>query len=342
MNYFFLILVILSICFYLLNYLLKKHEILVDNIKFSDHKKFTKEKNVPLSGGMFFLFVIFYLSESFNFINFTILFLIFLLGIFSDLNKITSPINRILIQSLLIISYIAANDLVVINTRINLFDNILHNYKFVAVLFTFFCVMVLINGTNFIDGVNNLASGYYFVVFLNLIFLTKIIELNIDQYFLLQILIFITIFLIFNFFSQSFLGDNGSYLLAFFIGFYLIAFYVNQNNISPYYIILLLWYPAYENLFSIIRRFFFERKKVKKADNLHLHHLLYKFLSKFLGKNRYLNSLTGILINFINLIIIFPSNFYASKTNILVGIIFVGLLVYNSAYLFFRFRTDKS
>ena len=81
---------------------------------------------------------------------------------------------------------------------------------------------------------------------------------------------------------------------------------------------------------------------MKKADNLHLHHLLYKFLSKFLGKNRYLNSLTGILINFINLIIIFPSNFYASKTNILVGIIFVGLLVYNSAYLFFRFKIDKS
>ena len=105
---------------------------------------------------------------------------------------------------------------------------------------------------------------------------------------------------------------------------------------------VLLWYPAYENLFSIIRRLFFERKKVKKADNLHLHHLVFKFLSKFLGKNKYVNSLTGVLINFINLIIIFPSNFYASKTNILVGIIFIGLIVYNSAYLYLRFKIDKS
>ena len=97
----------------------------------------------------------------------------------------------------------------------------------------------------------------------------------------IQILSFIIIFLIFNFFSQSFLGDNGSYLLGFFVGFYLISFYINQNNIiSPYYIIVLLWYPAYENLFSIMRRLFFERKKVKRADNLHLHHLVYKFLSK--------------------------------------------------------------
>ena len=343
MNYFFLILVVSFICFYLLNNSLKKYKILVDNIKFSDHKKFTEENNVPFSGGIFFLFVIFYLSESLNYINFTILLLVFFLGIFSDLNKITSPMYRILIQSLIILSYIVVNDLVVINTRIDLFDDILNNYKIVAISFTFFCIIVLINGTNFIDGVNNLASGYYFVVFLNLIFLSKMIELNIDQYFLIQILAFIMIFLIFNFFSQSFLGDSGSYLLGFFVGFYLISFYINQNNIiSPYYIIVLLWYPAYENLFSIMRRLFFERKKVKKADNLHLHHLVYKFLSKFLGKNKYVNSLTGILINFINLIIIFPGNFYAYKTNILVGIIFVSLAVYNSAYFYLRFKTYKS
>tara|TARA_Y100000816_G_C26097196_1_gene580847 strand:- start:1051 stop:2100 length:1050 start_codon:yes stop_codon:yes gene_type:complete len=342
LNYFFLILIISSIFFYLLNYSFKKNQIFIDKVKISEHKKFTKENNVPFTGGIFFLFAIFYLLESFNLVNFTILFLIFLLGVFSDLNITKSPVTRILIQSILILIYLVVNDLVVTNTRINIFDNILKNYKLISVLFTFFCVIVLINGTNFIDGVNNLASGYYFVVFLNLIFLTNITDINIEQYFLFQFLFFLGIFLIFNFFSQSFLGDNGSYLLGFFVGFYLIAFYINQESISPYYIILLLWYPAYENLFSIVRRLFFERKKVKKADNLHLHHLLFKFLSKFLGKNKFLNSLTGLLINFINLIIIFPSNFYASKTNILVGIIFIGLIVYNAAYLFFRFHNSKS
>ena len=261
MNYFFLTLIISSSCFYFLNYLFKKNQIFIDKVKISDHKKFTKEKNVPFTGGIFVLFAIFYTLDDFNLINLSILFLIFLLGIFSDLNKITSPVIRILIQSLLILIYIVINDLVVTNTRINIFDNILNNYNLIAILFTFFCVIVLVNGTNFIDGVNNLASGYYFIIFLNLIFLTNITEINIDQYFLFQILTFLAIFLIFNFFSQSFLGDNGSYLLGFFIGFYLITFYENQNSISPYYIILLLWYPAYENLFSIIRRLFFEKKK---------------------------------------------------------------------------------
>ena len=99
---------------------LQKNSKILCLLKFSEHKKFTKEKNVPSSGGIFFLFVIFYLSESLNYINFAILILIFLLGVFSDLNKITSPMNRILIQSLFIISYIFINDLVVINTRIDL------------------------------------------------------------------------------------------------------------------------------------------------------------------------------------------------------------------------------
>jgi len=341
-NFFILFLFLLTVSFYILNEIFRKKNILIDNVDFSNHKKFTGEKGTPYSGGIFFLLLIFYLSEFTPIYNLTIFFLIFLIGFLSDLNKITSASIRIILQSILIISYILANDLIVVDTRFTLLDNILNDFEFIAVFFTFFCIIVLINGTNFIDGVNNLASGYYFVIFLNLIFLTKVIPLEIDQDFLIQILSFIIIFLIFNFFSQSFLGDNGSYLLGFFVGFYLISFYINQNNIiSPYYIIVLLWYPAYENLFSIMRRLFFERKKVKRADNLHLHHLVYKFLSKFLGKNKYANSLTGILINFINLIIIFPGNFYASKTNILVGIIFVSLVVYNSAYFYLRFKTDK-
>ena len=138
MNYFFFILIVISVCFIILNNLLKKHKILIDSTKFSDHKKFTKEENVPFSGGIFFLFVIFFLLGGSNLTSFVILFLVFLLGIFSDLNKITSPSTRILLQSLLIISYVIINDLIVINTRLTLFDDILYNYRIVAVLFTFF------------------------------------------------------------------------------------------------------------------------------------------------------------------------------------------------------------
>ena len=55
-------------------------------------------------------------------------------------------------------------------------------------------------------------------------------------------------------FNQFFLGDSGAYFLSFFIGFILIEIYNANLKISPYFIILLLWYPCFENLFSIIRK----------------------------------------------------------------------------------------
>ena len=68
----------------------------------------------------------------------------------------------------------------------------------------------------------------------------------------------LTIILLFNFFGKSFLGDSGTYSLAFLIGALCIKFiYDNPQTVSPYFIALILWYPAIENLFfSIIRRAF--------------------------------------------------------------------------------------
>ena len=339
MNFFIIFLIFLTIGFFFLNKTLKRTKILIDNINFSDHKKFTGQKGVPFSGGIFFLIIIFFLSETFSTYNIIIFILIFLLGLLSDLNKITSASKRILFQSVLIFSYILVNDLVIIDTRLTLIDNLLNDFESIAIFFTFFCIIVLINGTNFIDGLNNLASGYYFVIFIILIFLNlNNPDLIIDQNILFKILLSILIFLFFNFFSLSFLGDSGAYLLAFFSGFYLIEVYNNQINLSPYFIVLIFWYPAYENLFSIIRRLLFEKKKVKSADNCHLHHLLFIALSKRFKGNKFINPLSGLIINFFNLILFFPAIFYSSKTNILVALLFIGLIFYNLTYLALRFR----
>ena len=339
MNFFIIFLIFLSIGFFFLNEKLKRKKILIDNVNFSDHKKFTGQKGVPFSGGIFFLIIIFFLSETFSTYNLIIFTSIFLLGLLSDLNKITSASKRILLQSVLIFSYILVNDLVIIDTRLTLIDNLLNDFEFLAIFFTFFCIIVLINGTNFIDGLNNLASGYYFVIFIILIFLNlNNPDLIIDQNILFKILLSISIFLFFNFFSLTFLGDSGAYLLAFFSGFYLIELYNNQINLSPYFIVLIFWYPAYENLFSIIRRLFFEKKKVKSADNRHLHHLLFTVLSKKFKGAKFINPLIGLIINFFNLILFFPAIFYSSKTNILVILLSVGLIFYNTTYLVLRFQ----
>ena len=50
------------------------------------------------------------------------------------------------------------------------------------------------------------------------------------------------------------LGDAGAYILSFFVGYLIIKCHNFNPNISPYFFITLLWYPCFENLFSIIRK----------------------------------------------------------------------------------------
>jgi UDP-N-acetylmuramyl pentapeptide phosphotransferase/UDP-N-acetylglucosamine-1-phosphate transferase len=219
--------------------------------------------------------------------------------------------------------------------RINfeIFDIFLQN-KIFSIFFTSICLLVLINGSNFIDGVNNLLSGYYLIViiFVIYIFMQKEIKIDFDYYYYL--LISLSIFYIFNMFNKIYLGDSGSYLLSFFIGILLINLSnINGVNISPLFITLLLWYPAFENLFSIIRKLL-QNRKIYKPDNLHLHHIIFSFFKKkFKNKNLIIaSSLTGNIINLYNLLIFFVSLNFINSTKYLLIIIGINILIYIFTY----------
>ena len=47
------------------------------------------------------------------------------------------------------------------STKIYFLDLILENI-WISFFFTTFCILIAINGTNFIDGLNGLVLGYYF------------------------------------------------------------------------------------------------------------------------------------------------------------------------------------
>ena len=109
----------------------------------------------------------------------------------------------------------------------------------------------------------------------------KLLIYNFNDFYYLFLSLLIIYF--FNFFSKVYLGDSGSFLLSFLMGYYLIVFFNTNLNlihsISPIFILLLLWYPAFENLFSILRKIV-TKKNAAKPDNLHLHQLLFSFLNK--------------------------------------------------------------
>ena len=194
----------------------------------------------------------------------------------------------------------------------------------------------MINGSNFMDGVNTLCGGYFLILFCNIIFLYSNNEIKIDIYNVKIIVTILFIFLLSNSFNKSFMGDNGSYLISFFTAIFLINL-ANENQIlSPYFIAVLLWYPAFENFFSLTRRLLFEKRKIKNADNLHLHHLLFVFIKKRLVDNKFTNTLTGLTINFFNILIFLIANKYLYQTKMLILILGLSIFVYITVYFFLK------
>ena len=332
----------LVLFFYILNYILTRNKILLDKIESSYHKKFLTSDSVPLSGGILILIGIIFFNEL-SILDKILLSAIFFIGIFSDLQKLKSPLIRLLLQLFVILIILILNKDFVIQIRVSYVDYLLENYIIFKILFTLFCLLILINGANFIDGLNGLCSGYFIIVIINLF----IISLNFGltyEYNNLEILLqFLITFLIFNMLSRSFLGDSGSYLIATYIGLFVIYFFDEYKNlISPYFICLLLWYPAFENLFSIIRRKFVKKSFLTYPDNEHLHHFLFKLINKKIKNIKLSNSLSGIMINFINFIFIYIGTNFINNSKILISLIIFLVITYLITYFALKIKLNKN
>lgn len=324
------------------NFVFKKFDILIDRTNISKHKSFINgHKTTLLLGGfVFFLILVFFLPESYQY--FTILiFFIFLTGLLSDLDILHSPFLRIIFQTIIIVVYLFLFDNFVSSIRVDFFNNLL-NIFFIKLFFTSFCILVLINGTNFIDGVNTLVVGYFILVVSNVLYLTEVNSFNLDILLVSTCLTCLVTIYIFNFFGKIYLGDGGAYLISFVIGVTLIKFSNDNYLVSPYYIVALLWYPAYENLFSIIRKKI-SKKFPSAPDNEHLHQLIYLYLDKSFNVDKnFSNTLSGILICLYNLFYFLAIFDNFDHTETLVYSIIFNVFVYNFLYFLLRKKTYKN
>ena len=130
------------------------------------HQRFVEKLSIPLIIGFYFLITFIYVFPSVEKLVFLIL--IFILGLSSDLKLLIPQKKRFFLQALIFIIFIYYLDLRILNSRIEFVDNILE-YNFFNFIFVLFCLMVLVNGTNFIDGLNGLVIGYFLIVSLLLI-----------------------------------------------------------------------------------------------------------------------------------------------------------------------------
>tara|TARA_B110000027_G_C16041820_1_gene265751 strand:- start:65 stop:634 length:570 start_codon:yes stop_codon:yes gene_type:complete len=186
------------------------------------------------------------------------------------------------------------------------------------------------------DGVNTLVVGYFMIVTLILLYVAINFNLELNFNLTKVILLSLLVVFIFNFFGKLFLGDSGSYLIAFVMGYLLINFSNINQPVSPYFVACMLWYPAYENLFSIIRKTT-KRNSPTAADNKHLHQLLFTFIKKKLPySNNSLNTLSGLIINFFNLLIfLFAATFFNNSKQLII-LILISIFLYNYLYFYLK------
>jgi len=203
--------------------------------------------------------------------------------------------------------------------------------------------MILINGTNFIDGCNTLVIGYYLILAI-ILFKLKLLDIIFSDsssiIFLFSILLG-TFFL--NLYQKLFLGDSGVYILSFIFGIVLIRIYESNLWISPYFICNLLWYPALEVLFSIIRKLNLSFSIIS-PDTKHFHQLLFFFLTKKVKKftPNIINGLTANVINSYNFFVLIYASSNLSSTKIQIFILILNTIIYCSFYFrLFEFRFKK-
>ena len=333
------IILFISVIFFtlIINRILNKKELFL-NFRGDNHQKFVSSSNIPLSGGLILTLTSYYYLDLLNLIY---IFFIFCVGFLSDTKKINSPRIRFIIQALVVLGVIYFSSITVTATKIIFIDQLLTHNIF-RIFFTIFCILIVINGCNFIDGVNTSLIGYCLIISSSLYYLeSNGIEVSQIVNFYNLIPILFALFIL-NFFNKLYLGDGGSYFLGLLFALCLINTYQINNDISPYFIVCLLWYPAYENLFSILRKTNFSRSPLNPDTN-HLHQIIFLHLRKKLNiKSVYLNTFTGMVINFYNLVCIFIATQFYNHTITQISIIIFNIIIYTFLYKSLLPAKDKN
>ena len=209
---------------------------------------------------------------------------IFSFSFYEDVKQNLSPIFRLIILFIGSFIFVFFTNLPKINISFLLAIN---NHHYFLILIFILSLMLLMNGFNFIDGLNGLSSFSFFSILLSIYYVANFY----GDYFLTSLIIIIflsslTVFFL-NFpFGKIFLGDSGSYLYAIISGSLVIYLFNRNPELPSLLAMVILAYPITEMLFSIFRKLLKGHSPLK-PDTKHLHHLIYKRLdgNKFSKNN---------------------------------------------------------
>ncbi len=343
MNYVIIFFLIISFIFYFLIkyliYFLKKRELLIDR-NFIKPQSFHLDPT-PLAGGL--IIISFFTISCFIFFNeiifdkiYLFLFSIFFIGFLDDVKVITDPFKRFLILSIITLTFVVFTGLNINNVGFWFFNLLINNY-FISLIFTTFCILFVINGSNFIDGFNGLLGIHSILI----LFILAVLNFSLGQFelslYIFTFCISILIFLLFNFpFGITFLGDSGSYLLGCSMAIFCIKTNTLNLDISPVFFAVLLYYTFFEVFFSYIRKFFYEKSSPFYPDKMHLHMLIFRIIDRKLNNKIKSNYLTSVVINTYYLITIFPVFLFYDNSIYCLFYFFLLILSYVIFYVYLK------
>ncbi len=232
----------------------------------------------PNIGGIAILFLILssfiiydYLYD--EILIFSLCVVIILIGFIDDVKNFNA-ISKIILISIPVIFFVI--NISEVKDLGNILGYNLNLGKF-SFLFTFLCMLLLINATNYMDGLDGLISLLAILTFSGILILIPRDQWN----FLIPIISFLIVFLFFNFgfFPKQFLGDSGSLGIGFILSAVSIYYTQVLELIHPTVIIWFLSFYVFEFLTINIIRVKNKKNLFKKDLNF-----IFNILNKKIGK----------------------------------------------------------
>lgn len=327
--------------FFAISFLWGKLFLILNLKKYSEKQRIHKNE-IPRFGGLIiFIYLItvgfFYYDNALIKILLLCSIPIIFIGLIEDIFHNTKPRTR-----LFYMLFASTVFLVFMDTNFPTIDipiiNYFFDFQYFNLIFFSFCMLIVINGSNLVDGVNGNLAFTILTQLTSLFFLSQMINDHSFNSLVLFISIPYLIFLIFNFpFCKIFFGDLGAYFSGFMISALTIFFYGTHPEIPSWGAVLVLFYPCIELLFSFIRKKVFENKSPMSADLNHLHSIIHIFFAK---KGFHLNSLITIILFPMWLLPVMIIFIYDSILLIFLLLIFL-ILLYLLLYFIFRNLTLK-
>lgn len=211
---------------------------------------------------------------------------LFTVGLLEDLGFSVSPGRRLLAAALssLIVVYVLGAWMP--RADVPGLDSVIGHW-IVGVPLTVLITSGIANGFNMIDGVNGLAAMTGLATCLALSLIAT--ETGYDSMSLLSLMFGACLlgFLVANYpFGLIFLGDAGAYTIGFVLSWLCISILIQSPTVSPWALLLTVYWPIFDMLVAIYRRMTRERNAMR-PDRLHVHQIVMRALEIcFVGRHR--------------------------------------------------------